>query len=472
MTDSYAPAGRRRPEQPGPGGRPAASGDGPTADGSLERDCPACGALMPVDRRFVVWCAACGWNADPGSDTAEQDEGPMERLRRRMARQYGEQLHAELARARPDAHRHGAAGVLAAALAVLVHGLTVALAGGGLWLAIARWGEGLQPVIGVLLLGLALVLRPRFGSLRRLRESRTVLERADAPHLFALLDEVAQAVGTRGVDIVVVEADANAGVRTYGLRRRRVLWLGLSLWTLLGPQERIALLGHEFGHYAHGDTRHSLLVGSALRTLGSWWYILTPVPAASLLEHATNLLTLVPRWGVHGLILLLDQATLRASQRAEYLADGSAARAAGADAAVGLMDQLFVAGTTTAALQRERIAARTRVTGTERRQDPADGLWDRLAEQIATVPAHERERLRRVAELRGHSVDSTHPPTHLRRSLLAAEAAGAQRAQGAEGGADGPRVVLDAPRAAAVDAELAGPARTVAHEIMRGGDAG
>jgi hypothetical protein len=37
-----------------------------------------------------------------------------------------------------------------------------------------------------------------------------------------------------------------------------------------------------------------------------------------------------------------------------------------------------------------------------------------------SIPAHEYERLRRVGARRGHSVDSTHPPTHLRRTCLLA----------------------------------------------------
>ncbi|MEU3075013.1 M48 family metallopeptidase [Streptomyces laurentii] len=417
---------------------------------------------MPVDPRFVVWCAACGWDADPGDEAKRPDQGLFERLRRGMARRYGEQLYAELTLTGTGARRSPAARVLAVLLALLVHGITLAVLVSGLWLLIAGWGEGIQPFLGVLLLGLAVVLRPRLGGPARLRESEAVLERADAPHLFALLDDVAEAVGTRGVDIVVVEADANAAVQTYGLRRQRVLWLGMSLWAVLSPQERVALLGHEFGHYAHGDTRHSLVVGSALRTLGEWRYLLTGFPTTNLVEQAAGLLTVPPRWAVQGLTLLLDQATLRDAQRSEYRADASAARVGGRAAAVGLLDRLFVADATGAALERERIAARTRAPGAERRQDPADGLWNRLAEWIASVPAHEYARLRRVAELRGHRVDDTHPPTHLRRDLLAADAGTALCAAGF----GGPALVVDAARAAAVDIDLALPARTVAKQVL------
>ncbi|MET9378668.1 M48 family metallopeptidase [Streptomyces sp. NPDC002992] len=428
-----------------------------------ERDCPACGQRVPVDRRFVVWCDACEWNVDPGGEQeTDPDGGRVERLRRAVAQRHGERLFADLALQPTSASPPGTgvSGVVAVALAVAVHGLTVVLAALGLWLLIGRWGEGFQPAIGALLLGLAVLLRPRFGSFTKLRQDAPVLERADAPHLFALLDEVAAAVGTKGVEAVVLGPEANAGVRTYGIRRHRVLRLGLSLWSILDRQERIALLGHEFGHYAHGDTRHGLLVGSALRSLSTWRYVLAPNGGDSLMDLFANLLTALPRWTVHGVTLLLDQATLRASQRAEYLADASAARAAGTDGAAGLMDRLLVMDSAEAALQRETVAARTRIGGPRRREDReerADGLWERVAAQVASAPQREYERLRRVSELRGHSVDDTHPPTHLRRRHVA------------RGDHHTPGIVLDASREAAVDGELRQPAQAMARQIVRDG---
>ncbi|MFJ7067968.1 M48 family metalloprotease [Streptomyces sp. NPDC101115] len=433
--------------------------------------CPTCGEPVPVDPRFVTWCAACDWNVDPVDGDTGPDPEPdrVERLRRAMAHRYGEQLFADLAR-EPDPGsgappRPGAAGVLATVLALAVHGLTLVVAFLGLWFLIAGWGEGAQPVIGVLLLGLAVLLRPRFGRLDE-RAELPLLERADAPRLFGLLDEIAAAVGTRGVDAVVLDADVNAGVVTYGLRRRRVLVLGMGLWAVLTPQERVALLGHEFGHYAHGDTRHSLLVGSALNSLTTWLYMLEPSPGRSLLDGFSNLLTALPRWGVYGLVLLLDQATLRASQRSEYLADGAAARIAGRDAAVGMMERLLAASSAETALGREVVAARTRSGGPARRGAPAgrrdeaaDGLWERVATEVRRVPAHEYERLRRAGELRGHCVDATHPPTHLRIRHVA------------RAGRPKPGLELGRERAAAVEAELAKPGLTVARLLLRDGAA-
>ncbi|MFI8825596.1 M48 family metalloprotease [Streptomyces sp. NPDC053431] len=452
--------------QDGAPGRAAEPGETAGPGEAAEQDCPACGERIPVDSRFVVWCAECGWNADPGGRGPGSGGSRIDRLRRTLAHRYGEQLFADLGRdpataagslpASPSGSA-GAPGLLATALALFVHGITVALVVLGLQLLVGGWGEGFQPALGALLLALAFTLRPRFGSLAKIRNGAPVLERSDAPQLFALLDEVAGAVGTRGVDVVLLDADANASVRTYGLRQRRALGLGLSLWAVLDRQERVALLGHEFGHYAHGDTRHGVLVGSALRSLGTWQYMLAPNRGDTLMDQLANLLTALPRLAVHGMILLLDQATLRVSQRAEYLADASAARAAGVDGAAGLLDRLLVTGSAETVLQRETVAARTRIGRTARREDPAEGLWDRVAAHVAAVPEREYERLRRVAELRGHSVDATHPPTHLRRRLVSR---GEHRPAG---------VVLDAARSVAVDAELAEPARTVAREVLRDG---
>ncbi|MEV4429182.1 M48 family metallopeptidase [Streptomyces sp. NPDC049602] len=437
------------------------------------RGCPECGEPVDVGGQYVTWCAACDWNVDPGVRD-EETPGRIERLRRRLAQRYGEQLLAELSdpatgdapgtaagttadRTRPGTRtgsRRGTAGVFATALAVAVHGVTVALLAGGLWLVFA--GRGALPVVGALMIGLAVVLRPRFGRLPKDGGRRALLRRTDAPRLFALLDDVAGTVGTTGVRAVVIDADANASVRTYGIRQHRVLHIGLGLWEILSPQERIALLGHEFGHYAHGDTRRSVLVGAAFQSLGTWRYTLAPVPAQGLAQDFANLLTALPRLLVDGVLALLEHLTLRESQRAEYLADSTAARAAGTEAAAGLMDRLLVSGSVAGELRRETVAARTRIGGAARREDPSEGLWERLAAYAAAVPEHEYERLRRVAERRGHQVDATHPPTHLRHRRLT---------RGAPGGAV---LVLDAARAAEVDGELAAVRRSVARELLRG----
>ncbi|MDX3248712.1 M48 family metallopeptidase [Streptomyces sp. ME18-1-4] len=384
--------------------------------GTQERTqpCPQCGAEIRGDERFTVWCAACDWNVDPAGPRKEL--GRLERMRRALARRHGEKLLAEVVSGEALRARRDTPALLAVVIALAVHGVTVALAAGGIWFIVRGWG-GWPMLPGLLLLLLTWPLRPR---LPRLPDNAPVLYRADAPALFALIDEVADVVGTRGVDAVVVDDMVNAGVLTYGLRGRRLLILGLPYWEILTPQQRVALLGHELGHYCNGDVRHHLVLGSAYTSLMTWWHYFAPSEdPASAMEVIVNLLLAVPRSLVTGVLLLLDRLTLRASQRAEYLADRIAAHVGSTEAAVGLMDGALVADSAEGVLLREaNRAALTGPRGYRGGEDRTDELWERLTAHMASIPESEYERQRRVGALRGHSVDATHPPTHLRRAGL------------------------------------------------------
>ncbi|MFF1452199.1 M48 family metallopeptidase [Streptomyces sp. NPDC058274] len=404
---------------------------------------------MPVDPRFGAWCAECGWNVDPGA--AEPEPGRIDALRRRLARRHGQHLLAEMTEDEAARPRRDASGVLAHTIALAVHGSTVALAVAGALLVVLGWSTVSQPVIGVVLILLAIALRPRFASLP---DDAPVLHRTDAPRLFALVDEVAAAVGTTGVHAVVIGPEANASVGLVGVRQRRVLYLGLALWEVLTPQQRVALLGHELGHYAHGDLRHAKIVGSALRSLALWCYVLAPAQSPTFLERLGNVLLLVPRGLAHCLLMLLDRLTMQASQRAEYLADRAAARAASTEAVAELLDRLLLIDSVEMELRRESVLAQTGIGGRSR-SDAGQGLWERLADHVGSVPEREYERLRRASTARGHSVDTTHPPTHARRQCVS------------EGKHQPALVRFDDNTPAEIAAELAAPRTRVARQVIR-----
>ncbi|AWW43231.1 MULTISPECIES: M48 family metallopeptidase [Streptomyces] len=414
--------------------------------------CPECGTEILVDSRFVAWCAACDWNVDPEPPEPQRDR--LERVRRALARRHGEKLLAEVTDGGSLRARRDASSLLAFGIALTVHGVTVALALGGVWWLVRGWG-GLGTVGGPLMLMFAWALRPRAV---RMPTEDAVLRRDDAPELYALVDEVAQVVGTRGVDRVAVDAELNASVMVQGVRGQRVLTLGIPLWEILTPQQRVALLGHELAHYSNGDTRHSLVVSTAYHSLTTWRYFFLPIPNPSMVEMVTNLLYVVPQLFLHGVLTLLDHLTLRATQRAEYLADREAARAASTEAAVALMDRLLVTASARGALRREaNRAALGGPRGARRAEAGAEQIWELLTAHMASIPPYEYERQRRVGARRGHSVDSTHPPTHLRRScLLVGPSAPAA-------------VVTDEERERRIAAELAGARTAVARRIVRDG---
>ncbi|MGW3913539.1 M48 family metallopeptidase [Streptomyces sp. NPDC005070] len=428
-----------------------------TAAAETVQPCPECGAEIRCDARFVTWCAACDWNIDPGRP--EEKQGRLARARRALAQRHGERLLAELNSGGNLRARRDPSAVLAVAVALVVHALTLAVTAGGVWLLVRGWG-GWGMVPGAILLALGWSLRPRF---ERLPKNTPVLRRADAPELFALVDEVARVAGTRGVDAIAVDAEANAGVESYGVRGRRLLTLGLPLWEGLTPQQRIALLGHEMGHYVNGDTRHGTVVAAAFRSLTIWHYYFQPVDREPLddsgaLKLLLNLLYVLPRLLVRGVLTLLDQLTLRATQRAEYLADRVAARAGSTQAALELMDGLLISDSAAVTLRRE--VNRAALSGPRGRQQTtawAEELWERLAADLASVPDHERERLRRVGVLRGHSVDAAHPPTHLRHACLLI------------GDAVPPAVVSDDERERRIAEELADARTAMARQILRDG---
>ncbi|WP_406735256.1 hypothetical protein OG508_24360 [Streptomyces sp. NBC_01108] len=147
---------------------------------------------------------------------------------------------------------------------------------------------------------------------------------------------------------------------------------------------------------------------------------------------------------------------MRATQRGEYLADVLAARAGSTEAAVGLMDRLLVAESAESVLLREVNSAQVKRPKSGTREDAWHGLWERLADDMDSIPESEYERRRRCGALRGHSVDSTHPPTHLRRARLLAVA---------------PEVAAiraDADRQAVLDDELTTARERLARRILSG----
>ncbi|MFE2582080.1 M48 family metallopeptidase [Streptomyces sp. NPDC059378] len=416
------------------------------------RSCPECDAEIRGDNRFTVWCAACDWNVDP--EKPRPEPGRLERAERALAQRHGEQLLAEMSSGQELRPWRDASAVSATALALIVHGVTLALAVGGIWCVVAGWG-GVGMVAGLVPLLMAWALAPRVG---RLPDDWPVLFRADAPELFALVDEVAGAVGTRSVHAIAVDGDINASVTTYGVRGRRLLVLGMPLWEVLTPEERIALLGHELAHYANGDIRNGLVVGTATRTLALWYDTLRPHQHPTAIEMAVDAFCLVPRLLVWGMLVLLVRLTSQAGTRAEYLADRLAARTASTQAAVSLMDRFLVSGSYGVLLRSE--TNRAALGGPRSTRDAmarADELWGRLTAFAASVPEHEYERQRRAGARRGHQVDATHPPTHLRRAcLLGGEPAAAV-------------VVPQARRTEQIAAELATARAEVARCLLRDG---
>ncbi|MFI9153173.1 hypothetical protein [Streptomyces sp. NPDC053367] len=289
----------------------------------------------------------------------------------------------------------------AVALSAVLHLVTWAVAVGGVLLVVLGWETVVQPVLGLILLGLAVHLRPPADPV----DADGVLRRTDAPRLFSLLDDIARALGGRSCDAVRLTPGFEVRAVRHGLRGTR-LDLGLALWATLTPQQRVACLAQALAGLTGTDVSRHLLVRTALR-IGS-----RPVApsddSAALRERAfatprtsrrtddlaeaagrfrvDNALSRwtvwLVTWPLRQVVRLVRRLVAPLAAEAERRSDASAAEVASTEAAVAALTRREAAPALDTELR--RLAVEARAFG---REDASDALWGRLASHTANLPA-------------------------------------------------------------------------------------
>ncbi|WP_232533767.1 M48 family metalloprotease [Plantactinospora sp. KBS50] len=395
------------------------------------------------------WCGHCEWNLDRYDEASTDPEFGwvwVDRRLRGIAYRLSRRQYAELAAAAGGRSRYGAARIVLVVASVLLLGAFAALVAASCWLLWRYPLLSLYTVLAALGLATAVLMRPRLG---RLHPLARVVDADRAPELHRLIREVADVVGVPPPHVVAVDESFSAYTSAVGPRRRRVLCLGLPLWAALAPQERVALLGHELGHFANGDIRRGLLTQPAFTMLGHAAQILSPVsthnPGGGLIGLLTDLVSRVVLWTLSRLVLaghlLLLWVGLRDGQRAEYRADELASVAAGSTAAVGLMDTLVGMDVVQMMVCREARAG----------LGPAD--WRAVVANTRVESAAQLPLRRQLSIRRDVSLFASHPPSGLRARLVEARPH------------RDPRIVLTEDRAARIDAELAAEFAAVRREL-------
>lgn len=402
--------------------------------------CPDCGREVDCNPSFPRWCPACDWNLDPLPARPRRGARRVaEKAADRLARRLYEQI-----RARPPRGRGGyLSRLLTWSLACYVHLLTAAMAVGAVLLIVPGLGLAAPVrVLGAVLLGgPALYVQP---FRRRERQPYAAIGRADAPALFALVDEVARDIGGPAVDSIVVTAEFNASYFKLSTRRPAIA-IGLTLWSILEPQEWVALLGHELGHRVNGDLRRTAFVGRAIASVRRWRLLLEPgyrparqrmaggfgtgpvILAELLLPLVLIPLALLVETFGNGMQLLV----YRQGQRSEYYADDLSAATAGTAAAVSLLNKMLIGDSC------EQVMLHAR------RHRPDTNVWQAVREFAESVPEMEWQRRSRLAARSMQRVDISHPPTQLRARMLR------------DRPAREPSIVLDSARAEAIETEVA-----------------
>jgi Zn-dependent protease with chaperone function len=376
--------------------------------------CPRCDVALVTEIGAAPWCERCEW----GLERYEPPVGAgwsarwLGRLSYRIAFRATVAKFQSLRRSAPTRPGFGPVRLAVYGISLVLMLLTAALAASGVWLIATNLNVATISVGGAAIL-LAIGLIP---PLNRFDRDHDPLTRDEAPTLYALVDRVSAAVGTRPPGVIAVSSDFNAAVSQYGLRRRRVLYLGLALWGVLTPQQRVALLGHELGHFVNGDVRKGLLARPAMLTLGRLARLLNPDrrarSASAFVAVAELLMRVVLRPVAIGLALAqlgILALVFRDGQRAEYLADRGAAQLAGTSAAVELCD-LLVHGE----------GGHTVVASQARAGAGMEGWRTAIAQMRGRQTPVRLGRLRQLTLRREASLLATHPPSGLRSRLLEA----------------------------------------------------
>ncbi|WP_163870279.1 M48 family metalloprotease [Myxococcus eversor] len=248
--------------------------------------------------------------------------------------------------------------------------------------------------------GIVGIFRGLFIRDSQLDEGRA-LKREEAPRLFAALEEVATIAKSREVDRVLIDAGTGIGVSERGGRLRvllgggeRVLRLGMGVVRRLTVSEFKSILAHEYGHFSHGETRLTPIIGriqaQMVRTVHAiqegGWAIINPV-----------------WWFLRAYFFVHLRITAGHGRRRELLADRMSALAYGGDT---FGRALTKAMESSDAFSRSlEVAARLRATGR-----PTKDLFHTMDVVARDTPPAFQTFLRERLFSRAVDAYDSHPP--------------------------------------------------------------
>lgn len=279
---------------------------------------------------------------------------------------------------------------------------------GGFGLAViwTTFPRVLPLIIGLILLGFAYILLPPIN-----RNHARTYRREELPTLFALLDQIAERLGTTAPDGVHFDTVFNAYMGQYrsGLFGRQdwILGIGLPLWAAASEAEKLAILTHELGHKVNDDPLRQGVFFQAKSVLTTWQYTFEMRSGDAF---GGALAQLVFAAFVSGYDRVLSWFSFFESQRAEYRADAAAARVAGRQA----MQSALVT------LTRQDLSNRAMLDLYPYRDNQNGRIFDHMGHAVSEADPALVTRYLDLAAAEKHRVDSSHPPTTLRLAFLEA----------------------------------------------------
>ncbi len=368
-------------------------------------NCPECNAKIPVPVGFTKWCPNCDWNLGEAPI-------PPQGLKARIYADYGKKSGKALfEKLRSNEKRLLKASlspskIIAFLMAGLVHAFTLAVLGLGLYLVFFDWFNAITLLFGSIFVAAGVFLLPSFGK----RPETGTLTREQAPVLYAFVDEVADELSTKRIDLICLSDEINASYSTFGFPKKSLLTLGTPLWFSLDSDQKTALIAHELSHQVNGDSSRGLWLGLALNSLDFWYEFLSePIHEDPSFGEILAKLAMRPfSWLVFTYGKLLIHIYWYDSQKAEYLADYLGGKVSGTDEFVSLNSRIALVTS-----HYNWLIAKLR-----KHHRDKEKIIPAFTAELQDVPDTEVERVNRLLERELTTLDSTHPSTFFRNKML------------------------------------------------------
>lgn len=364
---------------------------------------------MPIYENEARWCPHCEWNLESEDNQRKLDF--YDRIYRDLGKKFSEKLFQEIIAHQISRPRLSRAKILAYAVAGAVHAITILMLPCA-YLSFKTFATPIAVFVSCICLGIAWVTCPKPR-----QWPKEVVPREKMPQFYALLDRIADEMGTSRVSGVIIEHRYNAFYTEFGIGKwkKKVIGLGLPLAEVISNEELIAVLSHETSHGANGDVGRGVFIGSALDAIAKWYYICTPRHIDEGNNYRNNITivlvnilgTLVGRipWAAY---YVLAHMLHHQRQEAEYLADRLSTEVCGTDAMLSMLTTSSHWAPFNMALSKAALSRGT-----------IDLFKEMKARYELPQSDHDKERTNRLELRYGLSFDATHPPSPYRREFLA-----------------------------------------------------
>ena len=371
------------------------------------KECPDCGNSLPVDEGYVTWCDNCGWNVYPIQ--TDKPRNLYEKLYKSLGEQQAKKLFKQFTNETQLSSPNSMSRFLAYGISIIVHAITLGMFLLGIYYLLKGSPLFINIPLGILLLGISWILRPRFP---KLTSKDKLLPREEYPGLYGFVDMISDEMKAPHLHGIVVDEVFSASVRQIGWQQKPVLVIGLPLWDVLDDQEIIFLVGHEIAHLVNGDPARSVITRTAIDSLSESHFLLHPGKIfdfgrgiAAIFIAPFNLIMFLLAQIPWVLTYLLSHILWLDSQRAEYLADRLSAKLGGSRAAISTLRKLHYGQTYITSVRESAL-------------NTDKDFFEIFSHRVSIMPEREKERLRRVQEMEGTRLNITHPPTPFRMRLL------------------------------------------------------